>query len=268
MMNPWLSIRLFKNRILSFALLIISALLVLALTQDWLHAKVQGYNFYLSESLLFNSFWLCFIPIVWLVKQLRIKSGMLSVAIKSITSATLHFLLYPALVFILSNLLFDHTFFFSRVLKYGLAEYLYIVLIGYPLIYVALSFVNQLSPSKLSPLEMITVTKGTQKILVDPKDIISIQAESPYIKLITSKGSYLHNESLKSIHEKLHNGAFVRIHKSTIINLTMLVSYTSRLNGDYDIEMKDGSIVRMSRNYGEAFKQRLNHSGQTIKSSG
>ncbi len=269
MINPRLSIGFFKNKTIFFALLVISALLVLALTQDWLHAKIQGYSFYLSESLLFNSFWFCFIPIVLLVKRIPIKSNVLSIAVKSMASASIHFLLYPALVFILSSLLFDHTYFFSRVLTYGLSEYLYIVLIGYPLIYLAFNFMDRLIQSTATAsTEMITVTKGAQKILVDPKDIISIHAESPYIKLITSKGSFLHSESLKSMLKKLNNGAFIRIHKSTIINLTMLVSYTSRLNGDYDIELKNGSTVRMSRNYSAAFKQSLNYSGQANKSSG
>lgn len=258
MVNSRLSISFLKSRTLPLALLIISALLVLALTQDWLHAKVQGYNFYLSESLLFNSFWLCFVPVALLVKRLQLKSSILSILVRSIASTSLHFLLYALIVFGLSSLLFEQDYSFSGVLTYASSGYLYIALIGYPLIYSAFNLINRPNPATVMPsTEMITVTQGAQRVLVNPTDIISIQAESPYIKLITSKCSFLHSASLKSIHEKLDHGDFLRIHKSTIINVNMIVSYKSRLNGDYDIELNNGSTVRMSRNYSAALKNRL-----------
>lgn len=53
---------------------------------------------------------------------------------------------------------------------------------------------------------------------------------------------------------KLDTRTFVRVHKSTIVNLEKVSSFKSRLNGDYDLLLKNGTIVRLSRTYAANFK--------------
>lgn len=262
MMNQFSSIGLVSRKTLAYAIATLALVFVLVSTQDWIHAQVQGYNFYLNESLLFNTYWLCFIPIALFAQKLENNTNYWKMAVIVLVAATFHLLLYPLLVFVLSSLLFDYTYTFNKVLYYGLSKYVYITLFGYSALFLTLTFKRSTrriikNQAPLNSIKTIALSKGAHKVLVNPTDIISIQAESPYIKLITSKGSFLHSASLKSIHEKLNKGDFLRIHKSTIINVNMMVSYKSRLNGDYDIELKNGATVRMSRNYSAAFKNRL-----------
>ncbi|MBK7426438.1 MAG: LytTR family transcriptional regulator DNA-binding domain-containing protein [Saprospiraceae bacterium] len=50
---------------------------------------------------------------------------------------------------------------------------------------------------------------------------------------------------------------FVRIHKSSIINIEKVKSYTSRLNGDFDVLMENGIKLRLSRNYVKLFREKM-----------
>ncbi|MGH9949634.1 MAG: LytR/AlgR family response regulator transcription factor, partial [Pyrinomonadaceae bacterium] len=73
---------------------------------------------------------------------------------------------------------------------------------------------------------------------------------------------YLHNETLKSILETLDNETFVRIHKSLIVNISNVRSYKSRLNGDYDLTVADGTSLRLSRTYAATFKEKFRRGHQ------
>jgi two-component system, LytTR family, response regulator len=107
----------------------------------------------------------------------------------------------------------------------------------------------------------LSVNLGKKNVLVHIADIVSIQAATPYVALHTKTGKHLYSASLKEMialldgHE--YGNEFVRIHKSTIVNIKHVVQYISRLNGDYDVTLADGSVVRMSRNYSSVFKQKL-----------
>jgi two-component system LytT family response regulator len=50
---------------------------------------------------------------------------------------------------------------------------------------------------------------------------------------------------------------FVRIHRSTIVNIQSVSKWTSRGNGDYDLLMSEGTLLRLSRNYAQAFREAM-----------
>ncbi|MBO3696842.1 LytTR family DNA-binding domain-containing protein [Roseivirga sp. E12] len=229
--------------------------LFLALFQDYLHSYVQGYSFYWSESLLFNTFWVLFIPIAVLSKRLKSHSNRYRIATDAIAASALHLLAYPLLVFTLSSLFFYQPYTFTKVLSYALSKYVFITLIGYGLIQLTLSYMKKPQQAQTkNSLQNILINKGTEKIVLATSDIYCIQAESPYIKFVATHGNYLKQQTLKSILTGLDSNQFIRVHKSTIINGDMVQSFTSRLNGDYDIELKNGSTVRMSRSFSAQFK--------------
>ena len=263
MMNRILSLDQLNRKIIAYTLATLAMVFVLVSAQDWIHSQVKGYNFYLSESLLFNTYWLCFIPIAFFAQKLEGRTSYWKMATLVLVSAAFHLLLYPFLVFVLSSLLFDYTYTFNKVLSYGLSKYVYITVFGYALLYIALTYRQSTKQAPMQAVEAvnsidtIALRKGTQQLIVSTADIICIQSESPYIKISTSTDSFLHLESLKSIQEKLDKSIFIRVHKSTIINLDKVVSFKSRLNGDYDITMGNETLVRLSRNFATEFKKRF-----------
>ena len=108
-----------------------------------------------------------------------------------------------------------------------------------------------------SCISKIIIGNGKNNIVVEVNDIYQITAETPYISIQLNDKKYLHTETLKSMSTQLNKKNFVRVHKSTIVNLDKVVSLKSRLNGDYDISLKNGVEIRLSRTYVANFKSKL-----------
>ncbi|MCU0354241.1 MAG: LytTR family transcriptional regulator [Cytophagales bacterium] len=162
----------------------------------------------------------------------------------------------------------------GQTLGYALSEYLYVLVLSYGGSMILLlqrtqktRFFTQNEPEKLT---IIVVFNGGQYTPVAVAEIAYIEAATPYVAIHAAGKKHLHTETLKSLAEKLDAGQFVRIHKSAIVNLHKVRSYKSRLNGDYDITLQDGSQLRLSRNYAANFKEKMSRcpsSGQAKKPS-
>lgn len=254
----------------SIIFVVVPLMLSLAILQDLLQSSFNNYAFYLSESLLFNSFWLLFIPIGYLNFKIlgaeKFKTFKYLPLPVFLVSVTLHILLSSVIVWLVSKLLFDHTYALLQNLYYTLSEFIYILL----LIYGAMILFLKYAAPKLSLtlpvtaenpgiLSKITISNGRKYVNINTIDIICIKALTPYISICLAEHHYLHSETLKSVSEKLDQDKFIRVHKSTIINIDKMTSYRSRLNGDYDIVMEDGTEIRLSRTYAAKFKACLMH---------
>lgn len=112
--------------------------------------------------------------------------------------------------------------------------------------------------------EILTVGTGRNHELIAVETICYISSASPYVSIHTQGRKYLQLDSLRAFGERLNPDQFVRVHKSAIVNLRMLKSIKSRLNGDYDLVLRNGHQLRMSRNYVSDFRKsfKMNSSPQ------
>ncbi len=244
---------------------VLMLILVVTILQDFLHSKFNSYSFYFSESLLFNLFWVLVIPIGFGLKYIFQKLSLL----RTITSrffqkilfvfagSILHILTYSALIFGISAMLYSHTFGFEENLWYSISQDLY----KYLVIYAAISFLvfrkkleQQAADFNPKLPDQLVIGSGRSNLLLPVNQIVFIRSSSPYIEIHTADKKHLHSETLKSMVEKLDPAQFMQIHKSTIINLQQVISYKSRLNGDYDVLLQNGLELRLSRNYVNRFK--------------
>jgi len=69
------------------------------------------------------------------------------------------------------------------------------------------------------------------------------------------------------IRETMHNLAsqldpvqFVRIHRSTIVNLDRVKEFRAMFKGDHDVILQGGARLKLSRNFKESLEQRLGRS--------
>lgn len=83
---------------------------------------------------------------------------------------------------------------------------------------------------------------------MDTDDIIWIEGFDYYIKVHTKEKFYLVRESLSRILDQLPL-EFIRIHKSTIINNNYLVSMEPLSRGNYQVDLKNGKQLVMSKMY-------------------
>jgi DNA-binding LytR/AlgR family response regulator len=117
--------------------------------------------------------------------------------------------------------------------------------------------VDQLENGSARYIDKLSIREGKTLIPVETNRIQWIDTDHPYIAIHTPEKTYLYSSNLRDVLKKLNPDQFVRIHRSTIVNLDYVSELTSRLTGDYDIKMKDGTELRLSRNYSRDVKNKL-----------
>ena len=102
----------------------------------------------------------------------------------------------------------------------------------------------------------LSVKNGKKSTILKTDNIKWISSDGPYLFIHTPGKKYLVTDSLKNIVTALPEN-FKRIHRSTIVNVDLIVEIKSRLNGDYDLTLRDGNVIRLSRNYSKSLKGSL-----------
>lgn len=187
----------------------------------------------------------------------------------TVASTTTHLIFYPALVWALSACFYDHTFNYWQTFNFGLTEHSIKAVLIYSIPYPFAIFYKNKFP-KSQPINekeepkvanylsaMLVTETNNKKMLIAVKDILYFSANPPYVNIHHTSKKYLHTGTLKSLETQLAPEQFVRIHKSLLMNIQYVASYQSRLNGDYDLTLSDGSLLRLSRNYAAAFKTKF-----------
>ena len=76
-------------------------------------------------------------------------------------------------------------------------------------------------------------------------DILYIESMKDYVKVITDKGIIITRQSISSVEEMLPDNLFLRTHRSFIVSLARIRSYTSEL---IEIDQTEVPIGKLFRN--------------------
>lgn len=102
--------------------------------------------------------------------------------------------------------------------------------------------------------EKILVQSQNKLVTVAVEDVIRIEAFGDYSKLITEDKTYLSNYGISTLEEKLNPTIFIRVHRSSIINLNK-VKELNKYTKSYDVVMQNEDVVRVSRGYMDNIKK-------------
>ena len=102
--------------------------------------------------------------------------------------------------------------------------------------------------------EKVLVHHNKKLITLAVKDIEWIEAYGDYSKLHSGKQAFLSNYGISNLEEKLDPKQFVRVHRSSMINLDA-VQELHKYGKGYSITMQSGDKVRVSRGYTENIKK-------------
>jgi DNA-binding LytR/AlgR family response regulator len=86
-------------------------------------------------------------------------------------------------------------------------------------------------------------------LLLDLADILAVQAEGNYVSLRHQRKPYLVRESLSSMAEKLKPYGFIRIHRSVIVNISVVEEIQPLPTGEYRLRVKGGKEYLVTRKY-------------------
>lgn len=241
-------------------------LCVLQLLTDRLYSLVNNTGYFFSESFLFSSFWWLFLPILVIANHVIVSlKKKILLPLFFFSMVCIHLTCYPALVWLLSSIWFDHCFPVRQTFGYAITNLLIPMLLIYSLpvcwhlfrqkFVISNEQDKEQSSQSFTPLiTSLIVTDARQQVVLPVQSIKYITVRSPYVCLHTADKKYLFSTTLKSLGAQLDSNQFIRIHKSAIVNVQEVISRKSRMNGDYDLTLVDGTVLRLSRNYAAPFK--------------
>jgi two-component system LytT family response regulator len=100
------------------------------------------------------------------------------------------------------------------------------------------------------PTRLVLAERGNVVVL-SIRDIEFIQASERHVKIYAGGRCYLCHQSLGELENRLGSTSFVRIHRSTVINIQHLAQMHPSFHGDYEIVLKRGTRLTLSRRYRE-----------------
>lgn len=106
--------------------------------------------------------------------------------------------------------------------------------------------------------QKLVIQDGRNPIQLIPyQDIIWIDAAGDYMCVHTQVETYVMRARLKSLIDERLPDVFVRIHKSTVVNLTYIEKLQPLCNSEYNAVLLNQKVLKVSRTYAKALKQRL-----------
>lgn len=103
--------------------------------------------------------------------------------------------------------------------------------------------------SALPSAAQIVVKSGNDYHVFHPEEIMWVEGQGDYLKIHGKGGTALVRETMLRFLSRVPAQMFVRVHKSTIVNLAFVRKLEPIYSGDYRLVMQDGTELRMSRYY-------------------
>ena len=100
--------------------------------------------------------------------------------------------------------------------------------------------------------DRLLVPDGAQLRMIDRDAIHWLEANDNYVSIHTATRSYLVRRTLQDLLLQLGEGKFVRVHKSAAVNLAEIHALHPLFKGDFEIELRSGTRVRLSRRFRDA----------------
>ncbi len=108
-----------------------------------------------------------------------------------------------------------------------------------------------------SYLERVPVKQGNSIRLVRTADIDWVEAAGNYLRIHVGRDRYLVRDTLSNFEQQLDPTKFVRIHRSTVINLDRIAQLEPAFHGDYTVTLTDGRALTLTRTYRHRLKEAL-----------
>ena len=106
-------------------------------------------------------------------------------------------------------------------------------------------------------VDRIAVKADGRVLFFKADEIDWIEAADNYVNLHVGQESHLHRETMNSIEKKLPGRKFLRISRSTIVNVERIKELQPLFHGDYVVILRGGAKLTLSRNYRDKLNQLL-----------
>ncbi|HKY05946.1 MAG TPA: LytTR family DNA-binding domain-containing protein [Blastocatellia bacterium] len=98
-------------------------------------------------------------------------------------------------------------------------------------------------------LKRLAIRSSGRVLYLLTDEIDWIESAGNYVSVRAGKQSHLLRERMGQLELKLNPAKFVRIHRSTLVNIDRIKELHPLFNGDQKVILRDGSELTLSRNY-------------------
>lgn len=113
------------------------------------------------------------------------------------------------------------------------------------------------SPATGAYLRRLVIKSGGRVTILAVRDIDWLEADGDYVKIHTGKAWHLLRETMKHLESQFDPARFVRIHRSTIVNVERIKELQPYFRGEYVVILNDGTSLKLSRGYKERLETAL-----------
>jgi two-component system LytT family response regulator len=103
--------------------------------------------------------------------------------------------------------------------------------------------------------ERLAIKNAGRIYFLKTSDIDWIEASGVYVTLHAGREKHLLRETMNNLENRLDPACFIRIHRSTIVNVEQIKELYPYDHGEYIIKLKDGRELKLSRSYRECLKR-------------
>jgi two-component system LytT family response regulator len=121
-----------------------------------------------------------------------------------------------------------------------------------------LALLHTLKGNKQFRTRLIVRSPGRVSI-VNTIDVDWIGAEDDYACLHTQGRKHLLRETMNALEQQLNPEQFIRIHRSTIVNIERIKELRPLFHGEYAVVLSDGTKLTASRTHRKALDKAFNH---------
>jgi two-component system LytT family response regulator len=102
-----------------------------------------------------------------------------------------------------------------------------------------------------SPADRIMIKSSGEILFLKVGEIDWIEAEGDYMKFHVGGRAHLMRETMARLEARLDPKQFIRIHRSTIVNLDRVQKLSPSFAGEYTVILRDGTKLKLSRGFHE-----------------
>jgi two-component system LytT family response regulator len=100
-------------------------------------------------------------------------------------------------------------------------------------------------------LDRLVIRNAGRVVFLPIREIDWIESAGNYVKINVGKDQHVLRETLKNLEGRLDPDQFVRVHRSTIVNVERIREVQPLFHGDHIAILHDGSRISCSRSYSD-----------------
>ena len=111
-----------------------------------------------------------------------------------------------------------------------------------------------------APPERLIVKTGGRVFFLKTRDIDWVEAAGNYLRVHVGSDTHMIRQTMSGIEEQLDPKLFFRIHRSQIVNIDRIKELQPLFNGEYEVLLRTGARLTLSRTYRDKLQERLGSS--------